>query len=83
MAVSFLLVAAVTMVKDPRQALTIIALAFAAHAVLDVRTGPACSPKRSRRGGIRSDAPCTMSISARFVTCRCSADEAVRDQGSR
>ena len=44
LAVSFLLVAAVTMVKDPRQALTIIALAFAAHAVLDVGHRPGMLP---------------------------------------
>ena len=44
LAVSFLLVAAVTMVKDPRQALTIIALAFAAHAVLDVAHRPGMLP---------------------------------------
>ena len=45
LAVSFLLVAAVTMVKDPRQALTIVALAFAAHAVLDVGHRPGLLPE--------------------------------------
>lgn len=45
LAVSFLLVAAITMVKDPRQALTIVALAFAAHAVLDVAHGPGMLPE--------------------------------------
>lgn len=44
LAVSFLLVAAFTMVKDPRQALTIVALAFAAHAVLDVAHRPGMLP---------------------------------------
>ena len=45
LAVSFLLVAAVTMVRDPRQALTIVALAFAAHAVLDVAHRPGVLPE--------------------------------------
>ena len=45
LAVSFLLVAGVTMVKDPRQALTIVALAFAAHAVLDVGHRPGMLPE--------------------------------------
>jgi hypothetical protein len=40
LAVGFLLAAAATMVRDPRQALTILALAFAAHAVLDVAHRP-------------------------------------------
>ena len=44
LAVSFLLVAAVTMVRDPRQALTIVALAFAAHAVVDVLHRPGLLP---------------------------------------
>ena len=44
LAVGFLLVAAVTMVRDPRQALTIVALAFAAHAVLDVAHRPGLLP---------------------------------------
>lgn len=44
-AVSFLLVAVFTMVKDPRQALTIVALAFAAHAVLDVAHRPGMLPE--------------------------------------
>lgn len=39
-AVGFFVVAAFTMVCDPRQALTILALAFAAHAVLDVAHRP-------------------------------------------
>lgn len=45
LAVGFLLVAAVTMVRDPRQALTIVALAFAAHAVLDVAHRPGMLPE--------------------------------------
>jgi hypothetical protein len=38
--VGFFLTAAATLVRDPRQALTILALAFAAHAVLDVAHRP-------------------------------------------
>jgi hypothetical protein len=45
LAVGFLLVAAATMVRDPRQALTMIALAFAAHAVLDVAHRPGFLPE--------------------------------------
>jgi hypothetical protein len=45
LAVCFLLVAAITMVRDPRQALTIVALAFAAHAVLDVAHRPGLLPE--------------------------------------
>jgi hypothetical protein len=44
-AVGFLLVAALTMVRDPRQALTIIALAFAAHAVVDIGHRPGLLPE--------------------------------------
>ncbi len=44
-AVAFLLVAALTMVRDPRQALTIIALAFAAHAVVDIGHRPGLLPE--------------------------------------
>ena len=40
LAIGFLVVAATTLVRDPRQALTIIALAFAAHAVVDVAHQP-------------------------------------------
>ncbi len=36
----FFVVAAATLVRDPRQALTILALAFAAHAILDVAHRP-------------------------------------------
>jgi hypothetical protein len=45
LAVCFLLVAAITMVRDPRQALTILALAFAAHAVVDVAHRPGLLPE--------------------------------------
>src|SRR4029077_2654651 len=44
LAVCFLLVAAITMLRDPRQALTIVALAFAAHAVVDVTHRPGLLP---------------------------------------
>jgi uncharacterized membrane protein len=40
LAIGFFVVAAATLVRDPRQALTILALAFAAHAVLDMAHGP-------------------------------------------
>ena len=40
LAVGFFVVAASTLVRDPRQALTILALAFAAHAILDVAHRP-------------------------------------------
>ncbi len=45
LAVGFMMVAAVTMVRDPRQALTILALAFAAHAVVDVAHRPGLLPE--------------------------------------
>jgi hypothetical protein len=45
LAVCFLLVAAFTMVRDPRQALTIVALAFAAHAIVDVAHRPGLLPE--------------------------------------
>jgi hypothetical protein len=44
LAVGFLVVAGFTMVRDPRQALTIVALAFAAHALLDVAHRPGLLP---------------------------------------
>lgn len=40
LAIGFFVVAATTAVRDPRQALTMLALAFAAHAVLDVAHRP-------------------------------------------
>jgi hypothetical protein len=39
-AIGFFVVAAATLIRDPRQALTMLALAFAAHAVLDVAHRP-------------------------------------------
>ncbi|HEX5476039.1 MAG TPA: hypothetical protein VFX12_15380 [Vicinamibacterales bacterium] len=45
LALGFLLVAAVTIVRDPRQALTIIALGFAAHAVVDIMHRPGWLPE--------------------------------------
>jgi hypothetical protein len=44
LAIGFLLVAAITMVRDPRQALTIVALAFAGHAIIDVLHRPGLLP---------------------------------------
>lgn len=44
LALGFFIIAAATMVKDPRQALTILALAFAAHAVVDVAHRPGWLP---------------------------------------
>jgi hypothetical protein len=44
LAIGFLVVAAYSTVRDPRQALTIVALAFAAHAVLDVAHRPGLLP---------------------------------------
>ena len=40
LAIGFLVVAATTLVRDPRQSLVIVALAFAAHALLDVAHQP-------------------------------------------
>src|SRR5688572_23713974 len=40
LATGFLVVAATTLVRDPRQSLVIVALAFAAHAVVDVAHQP-------------------------------------------
>lgn len=44
MAVGFFVAAAATMIRDPRQALTILAVAFAAHALLDVAHRPDLLP---------------------------------------
>lgn len=44
LAIGFLVVAAWTLVRDPRQALTVLALAFAAHAILDVAHQPGWLP---------------------------------------
>lgn len=43
-AIGFLIAAGTSMIKEPRQALTIVALAFAAHAVLDVAHRPGLLP---------------------------------------
>lgn len=43
-ALGFLILAATTMVRDPRQALTILALGFAAHAVVDIAHRPGLLP---------------------------------------
>jgi hypothetical protein len=40
LAIGFFIVAAATLVRDPRQALTILALGFAAHAIVDVAHRP-------------------------------------------
>ena len=44
LALGFFIVAAATMVRDPRHALTILALAFAAHAVVDIAHRPGWLP---------------------------------------
>jgi hypothetical protein len=44
LAVGFLVIAATTLIRDPRQALTILALAFAAHAVVDIAHRPGLLP---------------------------------------
>ena len=44
LAIGFLIAAGTSMIKEPRQALTILALAFAAHAVLDVAHRPGLLP---------------------------------------
>lgn len=44
-ALGFLIAAGMTMLRDPRQALTIVALAFAAHAVVDVAHRPGLLPE--------------------------------------
>lgn len=44
LAIGFLVIGASTLIWDPRQALTILALAFAAHAVLDVAHRPGLLP---------------------------------------
>lgn len=45
LAIGFLVVSAWTMMKDPRQALTILALAFAAHALVDILHRPGLLPE--------------------------------------
>ena len=44
LAIGFLVAGGLSMIKEPRQALTIVALAFAAHAVLDVAHRPGLLP---------------------------------------
>ncbi len=44
LAMGFLVLAAWTMVRDPRQALTLLALGFAAHAIVDVGHQPGWLP---------------------------------------
>jgi hypothetical protein len=44
LAIGFLIAAGVSLIKEPRQALTIVALAFAAHAVIDVAHRPGLLP---------------------------------------
>ena len=45
LAIGFLVAAGFTMLRDPRQALTIVAVAFAAHAVVDVAHRPGLLPE--------------------------------------
>ena len=45
LAIGFFLVAGFTLVRDPRQALTIVALAFAAHALVDIAHQPGILPE--------------------------------------
>ena len=44
LAVGFMIVGAWTMMRDPRQALTILAIAFAAHALVDIAHRPGLLP---------------------------------------
>jgi hypothetical protein len=44
LAIGFFVAAGVSMIREPRQALTIVAFAFAAHAVLDVAHRPGLLP---------------------------------------
>lgn len=45
LAIGFLVAAGFTMLRDPRQALTIVAIAFAAHAIVDVAHRPGLLPE--------------------------------------
>lgn len=47
--VGFFVVAATALMRDPRQALTLLALAFAAHAILDVAHRPGLLPEVAPR----------------------------------
>ncbi len=44
LSVGFVVIAATALMRDPRQALTLLALAFAAHAILDVAHRPGLLP---------------------------------------
>jgi hypothetical protein len=43
--IGFLVAAGISMIKEPRQALTIVALAFVSHAVLDIAHRPGLLPE--------------------------------------
>lgn len=45
LAIGFLVAAGFAMLRDPRQALTIVAIAFAAHAVVDIAHRPGLLPE--------------------------------------
>lgn len=49
LSVGFFVVAATALMRDPRQALTMLALAFAAHAILDVAHRPGLLPEVAPR----------------------------------
>jgi hypothetical protein len=49
LSVGFFVVAATALMRDPRQALTLLALAFAAHAILDVAHRPGLLPEVAPR----------------------------------
>ena len=71
LAIGFFVVAAATLVRDPHQALTMLAFAFAAHAVLDVAHRPGWPlPDEMAPRWYQSVAPSSMHTSAPSVTCR-------------
>ena len=45
LAIGFMIVSAIAMLREPRQALTIVAIAFAAHAIIDVGHRPGLLPE--------------------------------------
>lgn len=45
LAMGFLIVSAIAILRDPRQALTILAIAFAAHAIVDIAHRPGLLPE--------------------------------------
>ena len=49
LSVGFFVVAATALMRDPRQALTLLALAFASHAILDVAHRPGLLPEIAPR----------------------------------